>query len=137
MKAGKTLITIISACVIAGCAIGSRTLYDGKIGDKKVKYEKVYTSSLGYEPDYKMTVDFSNGEEWVMIDNNMDNMIKPSDDVVRITKDGDTKTYRGITPMTKHVMIEADSLYQSLLKEVEKEIEKKKREPISNKQFYP
>lgn len=133
MKAGKTLISLISACVIAGCAVGSRTLYDGKICDKKVKYEKVYTASLGYEPDYKMTVNFPDSEEWVMIDNNMDNMMKPGDDVVRITKDGDTKTYRGITPMTLPIMQEADELYQSLLKEVEKEIEKKKREPISNK----
>lgn len=136
MKAGKTLVAIISACVIAGCTIGSRTIYEGKIGDKKVKYEKVYTASLGYEPDYKMTVNFPNGEEWVMIDNNMDDMIKPGDDVVRITKDYDTRTYRGITPLTKHVMIEADELYQPMLKEIEKELEKKKREPISNKQFY-
>jgi len=133
MKAGKTLVAIISACVIAGCAIGTRTIYEGNIGDKKVKYEKVYTASIGYEPDYKMTVKFASDEEWVMIDNNMDYMIKPGDDVVRIMKDGDVKTYRGITHLTKHVMIEADELYQSMLKEIEKELEKKRLEPISNK----
>ncbi len=121
MKAGKTLVAIISACVIAGCALSHRTIYEGKLGDKMVKYEKVYSTSLGYEPDYKMTVNFPNGDMWIMIDNNMDNMIKPGDDVVMITKNGDTIKYRGITPLTKPVMIEADLLYQSMLKEVEKE----------------
>lgn len=133
MKAGKTLLAIISACVIAGCALGQRTIYEGQISDKKVKYEEVYYASLGYEPDYKMTVKFADGEEWVMIDNNMDNMIKPGDDVVAITKDGNTIKYRGITYLTKHVMVEADELYQSMLKEVKKELEKKRLEPISNK----
>lgn len=120
MKSGKTLIAIISACVIAGCAIGQRTIYEGQIGDKKVKYKKVYSASLGYEPDYEMTVKFASGEEWAMIDNNMDNMIKPSDDVVMITKDGETRKYRGITPLTLPKMLEADLLYQSMLKEIEK-----------------
>lgn len=133
MKVGKTLIAIISACLIAGCAIGSRTIHEGNISDKKVKYEKIYTASIGYEPDYKMTVKFASGEEWVMIDNNMDYRIKPGDDVVRIMKDDDVKTYRGITRLTKHIMIEADELYQSMLEDIEKELEKKRLEPISNK----
>lgn len=133
MKARKTLIAIISACMFAGCAISQRTIYEGQISDKKVKYEKVYSASLGYEPDYKMTVKFASGEEWVMIDNNMDDMMKPGDDVVAITKDGNTVKYRGITHLTKHIMIEADVMYQSMLKEIEKELEKKRLEPISNK----
>ncbi len=131
MKAGKTLVAIISACVIAGCAISQRTIYEGQIGDKKVKYKKVYSASLGYEPDYKMTVKFASCEEWVMIDNNMDDMMKPGDDVVMITKDGETRRYRGITPLTLPIMLEADKLYQSMLEEIKNE----KIELISNKEY--
>lgn len=131
MKTRKTLIAMIAACVIAGCALGSRVIHKGEIGDKKVKYEKVYSASLGYEPDYKMTVEFANSDVWVMIDNNMDCMMKPGDDIVVITKDGETRKYRGITPLTLPIMIEADKLYQSMLEE----IEKKERELISNKGY--
>lgn len=135
MKFAKTLVAVVAACAIAGCNINNKLIYKGEISGKKVKYEKVYSSPLGYEPDYRMTVSFPNGEMWVMIDDNMDNKIKPGEDVVMITKDSGTIRYRGITPLTKHVMIEADSLYQSMLKEIEKELEKKKREPISNKGY--
>lgn len=120
MEFAKTLVAVVAACVIAGCNINHKLIYEGEIGGKKVKYEEVYSASLGYEPDYRMTVSFPNGDMWVMIDDNMDNRIKPGEDVVMITKDGETRKYRGITPLTSPIIIEADKLYQSMLKEIKK-----------------
>ena len=129
MKWRKTLAAIVLACTAAGCAAGSRTIYEGTISNSKVKYEKVYSTSLGPEPDYRMTVQLSDNETWTLIDNNMDGMMKPYDDVVTITKNGESRRYRGITPMTEPVMKEADRLYQTMLEAIKNE----KPKPISNK----
>lgn len=119
-KFAKTLVAVVAACTVAGCTLGSRTFYEGKIGDKYVKYERVYNGALGHEPDYQMTVSFPNGETWVIIDDNMDRVIKRGDDVVLITKGGETKKYRGITPSTLPWIIEADKIYQSMREEIKK-----------------